>query len=343
MGVMMKSSIYLFYRFTTTLRRMTAPYYSMLLALFMLVWQQTLSAQELTDSFAVEGMTEEMQRFWGGVIIGVVVFVVLIGLLVFFLRSNRPDDDPDEEIPEEDSDHIQYYHSDFGHCRLLIDTAEKQIRIDYEKIHKKALFQEIEAFEVIINANPMYKISRTNDHVFDEQAEGYLRDLLADVKNDPMSEENNRVIEVKISSHSGAEFAYAYVNFYYREGHRRLSGRSFEDTIEDLVLWCYLLNMVVQYAEPQDSVEETSSVSDTPINQEVESFSEQVSLAESEIKAPKKNVERVKDHSLDSLLELNISDDLADKLAKLAALKSQGYLTEEEFLQAKQQIINSNH
>lgn len=220
------------------------------------------------------------------------------------------------------------YDSKMSLCSLIFDPLNSVLMIDYGKRKFQVSFANISAFEVLVNANCLLKIEN-NGHVFDAETEHNLFYALNSVDNEVLQHNATRQIELNIVSAVETDPHELIVNFYYREGNHRLSEHSFTQSVDDILLWCTLLESAIRPESDTQAFHAEEIVATE--NKEFKLVSEPAKQA---------NIEKIKVQEILPEPAKQNNYDLAEELTRLADLRSQGLLSEEEFQKAKNKTLN---
>jgi hypothetical protein len=201
-------------------------------------------------------------------------------------------------------------------------------------------FDDIASYEVIANEATILQIGRREEDVFDIEAEHRLRAMMGDLQDEQMGPEATRQIDLRISGLPESEFI-STVNFYYREGNRRLTPHSYTETVEDVVKWCGLLSSAIHPGVAEPAASESNAETVAALHHEAAPDA----VPESPLPVTSKEENPVTDEPAERTTaeERGSSSEkcsVVDELTKLVTLKKQGYLSDEEFERAKAKIIN---
>ena len=212
------------------------------------------------------------------------------------------------------------YDSKISLCSLVFDQINSKLYVSFGRKYFRISFADIIGYEVLVNTDCIMKIDTDDAHSFDAQAGEKLRTQLDTLEMEALQGGETRQIELNILSERGVQIHSVMVNFYWREGSRRLSSHSYKKSVEDVLFWCGLLESAIRPG----------------INEQLEPQADdidplvQVASPGSELKPEAVNQQTEQGHI-----------DLADELTRLANLRERGFLSEQEFQQAKDKIINS--
>ena len=253
----------------------------------------------------------------------IIIFLVLILLALLYYYKSRILLPNNNKIGSSDS--IRY-DSKISLCSLIFDQLNSVLYVSYGKNHTEISFAAISAYKITVNSNCVMTISKDDAQTFDEQAEENLLSVLHNVEKENLSTDESRQISLEIFSVPEAKLEPVLVNFYYREGDLRFSPHSFARAVEDLLLWCDLLESAIRPvldAEPEALLDTEQDIAES-----LNLFSD-----------IDHDADAVQSDSGTTQANQN-SHDLADELTRLSDLKAKGFLSEEEFTKAKDKIIN---
>ena len=187
-------------------------------------------------------------------------------------------------------------------------------------------YANISGFDVNVNERTILSVSREAKDDFCSETISQLRTQLLEVQKERMAPTSERRIDLSIRCESEPPLVHT-LNFYFRQGNRRMTRHSYENTVEDVVYWCDLMASILASppveSVPPGALAETSS----PVAVEKESVG--TGTAEQAVQEPQRESET-------SGLDV---PSLADELDKLVRLLDQGFLTEDEFQKAKQKLL----
>lgn len=225
----------------------------------------------------------------------------------------------------------------------------------------------ITSSRVLLNEQSICLINHEVDCGFSDKKEQDLRTLFAKERANKMIDGKIRQITLKLVDKQKHTYT---ICLYMRKGSDRITQNSYVSVIVKLVDWCWLIaqqinpdsteerkhnvtSTVVEYGQEQDKQEvllhkqaAIRSVTDKPVsNEEVLDPSESIELVEavSIAKDNKKEIE-VEKQTFDSQEQKKgklIGTELVNTLEKLVNLKQQGFLTSQEFSQAKAKLFKS--
>ena len=252
------------------------------------------------------------------VFIIVLIILVLIVLALIYFRKTRFL----QKNSQIGSPQSIRYDSKISLCSLVFDQLNAVLYIAHGKKQSQIKFTELSAFEVSVNTNCLLKIDRDDTQIFDIETEESLSAELHKLEQEKLPKDAIRQIALEIFSDPAADIKPVLVNFYYREGDLRLSSHSFSRSVDDVLLWCDLLESAIrpvvnEHPEP-DSRPDTAKGFTESVNTLFQANSEQQTKADA----------------------IHNNHDIADELTRLADLKVKGFLSEEEFQKAKAKIIN---
>lgn len=246
-----------------------------------------------------------------------------------------------------------------------VELSESQHQIGFYHRHKNTPdtildIIDIEACEVLLNDTPICTINRTKGHGFDDDKDQDLRTILDKEKADKMIDGKLRQVTMSFTNAKNKSFI---VCLYMRKGSDRVTKKSYTIVIEDLIDWCWLIASKINPDETSKR-KERPIISSKNILDDAKEGQEKMSLhgqaamnrqalqapvnitqqaaAEPRIEKPKTIVANASNNSFVRATPKNpIDTELVDALEKLVDLKQQGFLTEEEFTVAKENLLSS--
>lgn len=250
-----------------------------------------------------------------------VLLILIIVALIFFKKSRLATLENNASGLAES----MRYDSKISLCTLLFDQPSSALTVVFGKRNTKISFAQITGYEVWVNTECVLKIDRSDACIFDVQAGEKLRSRLYDLEMEQIQDGEAREIELKIFCVQEAEINSVIVNFYCREGGQRLSSYSYKRSVDDVVFWCGLLEAAIR---PEVN-EKGQLLTDNNVDQGDVSI-EPLDSLEPDAKNQPEILHAPEGHV-----------DLVGDLTKLGDLKAKGLLSEQEFQQAKNKIINS--
>lgn len=187
-------------------------------------------------------------------------------------------------------------------------------------------YADISGFDVNVNERTILSVSREAKDDFCSETIPQLRTQLLEVQKERMAPTSVRRIDLSIRCESEPSLVHT-LNFYFRQGNRRMTPHSYENTVEDVVYWCELMASILS-SPPVESVP-PGALAETSSPVAVEKESVDTGTTEQTVQEPQRESET-------SGLDV---PSLADELDKLVRLLDQGFLTEDEFQKAKQKLL----
>jgi len=247
-------------------------------------------------------------------------------------------------------------------AQLELSESKQQIGLYHR--HQKTVdtiinINDINNLEIKLNGETITRVSRENDSGFNDAKEQNLRIALNKEKTDKMVDDKIRQINLLFTDTQGKNYT---VCLYMRKGSARVTKKTYSAVIEDLIDWCWLIALSLN---PDDTGirKQKSPVSTKQIKSTVEKKSHLASLHEqaasnrlstyqtrSVPEVPTDNVEsRYKPSVLDNDKRATdnpqqdrvVDSVLVNALEKLVELRKQGFLTQEEFTEAKKNVLGS--
>jgi len=243
-----------------------------------------------------------------------------------------------------------------------IELSESQQQIGFYHRHQKSIdtiidIMNISACEVRLNDKVINVIDRNVGHGFDQEKEQDLRAIFATEKVDKMI--NGKIRQISLSFIDNHNKSYI-VCLYMRKGSNRVTKKSFSVVIDDLIDWCWLIATKINSdetakrmkkpsisSEPETNSAEPSQNEDLLANQASENHASAYKILKTEPVAEK---ELISEEPIPMDVEEGrntveqsgaIDTELVNALEKLVDLKQQGFLTQEEFTKAKENLLRS--
>jgi hypothetical protein len=236
-------------------------------------------------------------------------------------------------------------------ARLEFDTDTQNISLF--KRHETDVNTNLAAIDIVssevwLNNTLLNVVSGESGHGFDLSKENALRLSFEQEHRDKMVDDKVRQISVKLVTSKSEQYN---VCAYLREGNQRLTKEKYHNVIDYIMDWNWYFSALVNTKETPERPVKTIEV-----KQEVKQEKAKIVTHIKTKTALKKEVEstdltknREKDKTTQNSVEENlltkhkakVDTKLIEALNKLAVLKQQGYLTEDEFILAKANLLES--
>jgi hypothetical protein len=246
-----------------------------------------------------------------------------------------------------------------------LELSESQQQIGFYLRHSKNIdtivnIADITTLEVKLNDLTVNVIDQNEGNGFDDVKEQKLRALFVKEKIDKMVEGKIRQINLSFTDCQQNDYI---VCLYMRKGSNRITKKTYLVVIEDLIDWCWLIaekinacNTETRKRKPIISV--TSVNNDVAeksnhlfLNKEVDenrlsAYKEVKSQQESENTIALESNETIKGEVYTEVADQTeqnkqVDTQLVNSLEKLANLRKQGFLTEEEFVRTKESLLQT--
>ncbi|GLX78220.1 hypothetical protein tinsulaeT_15600 [Thalassotalea insulae] len=263
----------------------------------------------------------------------------------------------------------KYLHSQYA--QFDVNEAENQIAL-YQRHHKDpslelSLSQIIES-SIYLNGECLSTVRKNKKGAFSNQKERAVIAEIAKEQREKMVDDRIRKCELLITDSD--KNSYRVCN-YFRKGNQRLTKAKFEQATEQLIDWCWKISSVMnpQHTEARkipvqaevtlantdskikEKLETKESILKPTVSQEAQQPSKaidvnttaQLAQTTEGINKTKENTSNAAQTDLDPQQKLQqelTSLSIVEALEKLAQLKQQSLLTEQEFEQAKSKILN---
>ncbi|PCH95752.1 MAG: hypothetical protein COB83_07850 [Gammaproteobacteria bacterium] len=278
------------------------------------------------------------------------VFLIVIGIVFYWFKRNR-------------FSAKSVVRKQFAH----IELSESQLQVGLYYRHQKSTetiidIADIVSCEVRLNEQTINLINQQAGHGFNHDIEQDLRNVLTKAQVDKMVD--GRIRQVSLLLKSSNEKHYT-ICLYMRKGSDRITKKTYSVVINDVIDWCWLMAEKINASETgkrkkkpttpvtivntiEQSQQQTSlhrqaaairtvthELEKSPENKEKDQKQNaskeqpikwQVSAAEKASRTPPSNT---------------INTGLVNALEKLVELKQQGFLTQEEFTKAKENLMQS--
>jgi len=271
------------------------------------------------------------------------ILLIVIGVAFYWLKRNR-------------YSAKSVVRKQFAH----IELSESQLQIGLYHRHQSSTDTIIDIADVVsceakLNEQSINIINQEIEHGFNHDKEQDLRNIFAKEQVDKMVDGKVRQISLLITDNHEKNYT---ICLYMRKGSDRITKKTYSVVINDLIDWCWLIaekinsnNTDKRKKKPVISVASNSiekSQEQVPLHNQaaaIRSVTHDVVTAQ-EQEQPKKKatavnvIEEVK--STSQVASNNTIDtELVNALEKLVDLKQQGFLTQEEFIKAKENLMQS--
>ena len=245
-----------------------------------------------------------------------------------------------------------------------IELSESQLQIGLYYRHQKSTetiidIADIVSCEVKLNEQTINLINQQTGHGFNHDIEQDLRNVFTKAQVDKMVD--GRIRQVSLVLKSSNEKNYT-ICLYMRKGSDRITKKTYSVVINDVIDWCWLMAEKINASETgkrkkkpvtpiatvnaieqsqvktplhhqaaairtvTHEVENSSNNQDTHVSEEQPKVIGKVDGAKNANQAPPSNT---------------INTELVNALEKLVELKQQGFLTQQEFTKAKENLMQS--
>ena len=251
------------------------------------------------------------------------LWVAVIGLIIFCYKLI---------FKQRKREHL--YHS---FARLTLN--KKQNKISFYKRHqnqacKTIPVERVKEIQVLLNEQPLLSISA--GHYFSQQQEQELRLTCSREKQVKMIHQRLRCLQLVLTDVDDHQVP---VCVYFREGYQRLTKENYTQIVDLIVEWLWFFS---RYLNPELSAEAESAEAVSNINllaQDDENVAENSSnINGSSIReSGASESDATKDEKSEQVEQENIA--MITALDKLVKFKQQGFITEQEFVEAKAKIL----
>lgn len=276
------------------------------------------------------------------------VVIVAIGVILYFIKRNK--------ISAKAVVRKQF---------AQIELSKSQHQIGLYHRHKNSPDTIIDIIDIVIcevmlNDMPVCEINKQVGHGFDNEKDQDLRAIFIKEKVDKMVDGKMRQVTLSFTDVHSKNYV---ICLYMRKGSDRVTKKRYTVVIDDLIDWCWLIASKINPEETQKR-KEKPIVSSNPLKEATIQGREKISLHEqaamnrlaahpvADIQKStemKTAVEVPKAIAVDASNEAvvrenqkkSIDTELVDALEKLVDLKQQGFLTQDEFTKAKENLLNS--
>jgi len=239
----------------------------------------------------------------------------------------------------------------YAHITLDSDHQRLNLFKRHQKtVEKYIALQDIHQCQILLGDSVIVTIDNSDKHGFNDQQEQEIREIFNREKTEKMIDGKIRRITFSITDIKKQSYITC---LYLRKGNDRITKKSYYQVIDDLIDWCWLIAKTINANNTGDrnpkskvSAAEKSQAehilhNETPLHKQaaiirpathqLESQSAQSTVSE-HLSEEKVNSDQTKSTGL-------VDTELVHALEKLVKLKQQGFLSTEEFSQAKAKLL----
>jgi len=301
------------------------------------------------ESFATQALTtQETPEATENSLFPYVIFFIIIIVIFYWFKRNR-------------FSAKSVVRKQFAH----IELSESNLQIGLYHRHQKSTetiinIVDIASFEVRLNEQTICLINQQSGHGFNHDIEQGLRNVFATEQVDKMIDGKIRQINLLVTDVNKKAYT---ICLYMRKGSDRITKKTYSVVIDDVIDWCWLIaekinsaetekrkkKAIIPSEEPDNAQEEYQR--ETPLHNQAAAIrnvtheadkatrSKEYTVPEEQLKIVGKvdNSEKIKQAP-----QYNTVDtELVNALEKLVELKQQGFLTQAEFIKAKENLMQS--
>jgi len=228
--------------------------------------------------------------------------------------------------------------------RFEIDNTNHVIELyksHDKKPHISIEFEKITQVSIELNRQPLFEIDK--DTLFTNTDDNSLREGFALEKRKKMQSSMMREITIKLTSHNKLFVICAYL----RKGDNRITRCGFTEACNKVIDLCWLVSGQLRpddieprlfFPEQPEPKKTQNTLYKQP--QAQPASNEETTNSVGQVELEQKPIDAVKSQQMNnSATQDKIDTELITALQKLADLRAQGALTEDEFNQAKQRIL----
>ncbi len=298
------------------------------------------------EVISVETETESSSRFY------ILLFILLtaIGSILFLLKRNK--------ISAKAIVRKQF-------AQLELSESKQQIGLYHR--HQKAVdtiinIIDIASFEVKLNGETVNSISREVDGGFNDDKEQGLRVTLNKEKIDKMIDDKIRQVTLSFTDIHTKNYV---VCLYMRKGSDRVTKKAYSAVIDDLIDWCWLIattlnpddtgirkkKSVIPHRQKKNIVDQkshTASLHEQAASNRLSTYKNKQAhdISGDDVKENSDTPEPVAlNNNIETVGKVQqnkvVDSVLVNALEKLVELRKQGFLTQEEFTEAKKNVLGS--
>ncbi len=273
------------------------------------------------------------------------IILIAIGVVLYWLKRNG--------FSAKSIVRKQFAHIELSESKLQIGLYHRHQRTTDTIID----LADIKSCEVKLNEHTINLISEQPGHGFNHDKEQDLRNIFAKEQVDKMID--GKIRQVSLCFNDTKERSYT-VCLYMRKGSDRITKKTYSIVIDDIIDWCWLIAEIINFDEtekrqkpitpPVSIVEiDEQSKNEVPLHAQAAVIrpathqaitptqNTEADLPQEQLKVVEVNVNAESDEVVGQ--SKTIDTDLVNALEKLVNLKQQGFLTQEEFIKAKENLM----
>ncbi len=246
-----------------------------------------------------------------------------------------------------------------------IESSNSQQQIGLYHRHQQSTDTIIDVVNIVnlkvrLNDNIICEINQKVGHGFDHEKEQSLRIIFAKEQADKMVPDKVRQVNLTLTDINKKSYV---VCLYMRKGSNRVTKKTYLVVVDDLIDWCWLIaakinpdetekrkmlpkkplepvvDLVKERRKQKPRYEQAAAI--CPANQEALKTPQGVKGDEAKADSVSKEADKDKELANEVGQSKSVDTELVNALEKLVNLKQQGYLTDEEFTKAKENLLSS--
>ena len=236
----------------------------------------------------------------------------------------------------------------------------KLFRRHQHEAEKVIALADVKQCQILLGDLVVTTINTTLGHGFNEDQEQELREICRVEKIDKMIDRKVRRINLVLNTQDNGKYI---VCLYFRKGSDRITKKSYFEVVEDIIDWCWFIAQEMNSSQTGQRLlklkvpvvsTEKNYLDNTPLHAQAASIRPTAHLPTiSDVIEPKMKVEvplsGKNTHGVTSPIPDNtamitsakVETELVNALEKLVELQQQGFLTADEFGQAKAKLLTS--
>lgn len=251
---------------------------------------------------------------------------------------------------------------EFSNLALTEDKlALSLFRRHQHETDKIIALADIHQCQLLLGDLVITTINTTLGHGFDNQQEQELREIFHTEQIDKMIDGKVRRISLVINTFEKSNHT---ICLYLRKGSDRITKNGYFEVVDDVINWCWLIakNINSEHTEQRSLKPKLAAIEipqaehkphdDTPLHTQAAiarpvahpALATEHTEAD-ELSRLQQSIDSVEPHNNTAMIETTtkIETDLVNAIEKLVKLRQQGFLSAEEFAQAKAKLLASLH
>ena len=283
---------------------------------------QSTNTQIITDNISQPTTSAFDPKYY---ILFISLLAVLLAALFYIKRNNGIHKLATNAL---DKEYVRFEY-------VLTKDAILLFRINHKKAQQTLYLKDITRCEVLLNNNVINVIDSAPENAISNQIEAEIRALFTAEESEKMLDEQTRQIQIILSDKDGCYPIYVY----FRKGNNRVTGAKYYKVVDMLIDLCWVISKRLnpQVTETRVLPVVTFSRPNLPVS--AKQISEPASSQHDIVNNSHEKPESTKPTAPKPVDQITQQAELVAALDKLVNLHKQGYLSDEEFSLAKNNLL----